>query len=277
MQTLTESLPPARPRSFSGQKVVRWSGRFWFVIATPGIWLFSMYIMGFYGKSAFTGNLAAWAEVLPGGILPQDPIGNGALVTHILFAFIINVGGPFQFIPSLRRRFPKFHRLNGRLFVFSGLAASLAGVYMTWVRGSAGGPILGIGNTTAAILIIWFSNRAVRTAQMKQFPSHRKWALRLFLLCHVTWFFRVGLFLWLALTKGAGIDFETFTGPFVTFWAYGQFLLPLTLAELYFWGLTSHQTRKQYAVAALLCLATLLMAGGILMVTLGDWWPTVFG
>ncbi|MEL6534461.1 MAG: DUF2306 domain-containing protein [Bacteroidota bacterium] len=277
MSTLTNSLNPPRKRTFNGQKAVRLAGKIWFLVATPGLWLFALYIFGFYGLTAIQGNHARWAEVLPEGFVPNDPVGNGALITHILFAFFINVGGPLQFIPTFRKKYPKFHRLNGRLFVFSGLAASLAGVYMTWVRGFVGGPILGMGNTLAGVLILLFSIWAIRTARQKQFHRHQQWALRLFLVCNVTWFFRVGMFLWIVLTGGAGVDFETFTGPFVTFWAYGQFIIPLLLAELYFYGLKSHKSRAQYIISGVLLGATLLMMAGILIVTVGGWIPRVVG
>ncbi|HAP63162.1 MAG TPA: hypothetical protein DCR93_27900, partial [Cytophagales bacterium] len=151
------------------------------------------------------------------------------------------------------------------------------GVYMTWVRGSAGGPILGMGNTLAGVLILLFSIWAVRTARQKQFQQHQRWALRLFLVCNVTWFFRVGMFLWILLTGGAGVDFETFTGPFVTFWAYGQFIIPLLLAELYFQGLKNIKPSTQYVISGVLLGVTLLMLIGILVVTVGAWIPRVVG
>jgi uncharacterized membrane protein len=39
--------------------------------------------------------------------------------------------GAFQFAPGLRRRWPGFHRLSGRLVVLCGLTAGLSGLWMT--------------------------------------------------------------------------------------------------------------------------------------------------
>ncbi|TMC09614.1 MAG: DUF2306 domain-containing protein [Chloroflexi bacterium] len=53
------------------------------------------------------------------------------VVVHIISASVFCFLGAFQFVPSLRRRRPRWHRLAGRLLVPSGVAAALAGIWMT--------------------------------------------------------------------------------------------------------------------------------------------------
>lgn len=52
------------------------------------------------------------------------------IIVHILGATTYCVLGAFQFMPSLRRRRPRWHRLAGRVLVPAGLAAALSGMWM---------------------------------------------------------------------------------------------------------------------------------------------------
>ncbi len=53
------------------------------------------------------------------------------VVLHIVAAAAYIVLGAFQFVPSLRRRLPGWHRRVGRLLVGTGLVAALSGLWMT--------------------------------------------------------------------------------------------------------------------------------------------------
>ena len=52
-------------------------------------------------------------------------------VLHIVSALPFCLLGAFQFAPGVRRRWPGFHRLAGRLVVLCGLTAGLSGLWMT--------------------------------------------------------------------------------------------------------------------------------------------------
>ena len=53
------------------------------------------------------------------------------IVLHIVSALPFCLLGAFQFAPGMRRSFPGFHRLAGRLVVLCGLTAGLSGLWMT--------------------------------------------------------------------------------------------------------------------------------------------------
>ncbi|MEV5718522.1 DUF2306 domain-containing protein [Amycolatopsis mediterranei] len=53
------------------------------------------------------------------------------VVLHIFGASTFCVLGAFQFVPSLRRRRPRWHRVAGRVLVPCGLVAALSGLWMT--------------------------------------------------------------------------------------------------------------------------------------------------
>ena len=52
------------------------------------------------------------------------------IIVHIIGATTFTELGAFQFMPSLRRRRPRWHRLAGRILVPAGLAAALSGMWM---------------------------------------------------------------------------------------------------------------------------------------------------
>jgi hypothetical protein len=103
----------------------------------------------------------------------------------------------------------------------------------------------------------------VRAARARRYDVHRRWALRLFLAVGGVWFFRIGLMAWIVANQGpAGFDPKTFSGPFLSFLAFAQYLVPLALLELYFRAQRG-SARVQLAMAFGLGAATLVMAGGI--------------
>jgi uncharacterized membrane protein len=53
------------------------------------------------------------------------------VVLHIVGAGVYLVLGAFQFVPSIRRHRPGWHRRAGRVLVASGLVAALSGLWMT--------------------------------------------------------------------------------------------------------------------------------------------------
>ncbi len=67
-------------------------------------------------------------------VAPDNPrISNDPFpaLLHLLGAIPFCILGAFQFMPSLRRYAPKWHRLNGRIVAFSGIVAAISGLWMT--------------------------------------------------------------------------------------------------------------------------------------------------
>lgn len=52
------------------------------------------------------------------------------VVLHIVSVTIFSLLGAFQFSPGLRRRWPVWHRVAGRLLIVAGLVAALSGLWM---------------------------------------------------------------------------------------------------------------------------------------------------
>lgn len=78
---------------------------------------------------------------------------------------------------------------------------------------------------------------------------------------------------WAILTGGAGIDFKTFTGPFIVAWGIGQYLFPLLMLELYFHAKDRGGAGRQALLASVLVALTIAMALGIFGATTRMWLP----
>jgi hypothetical protein len=186
------------------------------------------------------------------------------------------LAGAVQLVPQVRNRFPVFHRWNGRIYMLSAVTLSAAGLYMTWIRGSVGDLTQHLSGTLNAILIWGFAALALRYAMARNFKTHRRWALRLFLAVSASWFYRIGLFLSFLIFKGPfGFDPATFTGPFLSVMGFAQYLFPLAVLEIYFLAQDRPGALRRIATAGLLFVLTLAMVAGLFAVTMAIWVPQV--
>lgn len=244
---------------------LRWAAAGWVAFALAGQLLFALYVADFYGRTALSGQWHAWNDVLVAGYIPGDHVGNTVLATHLLCAVLVMLSGTLQLLPFIRRRWPRLHRTNGRVFLGMAAIAALGGAYMIWTRHVAGDTFVGrLSMSLDALLVLGFAERALHHARHRRFDAHRRWALRLYLAVSGVWFFRVGLMFWLIVNQGpVGFDPKTFTGPFLTFLGFAEYLVPLAVLQLYFMAERSNSTGLRFAMAGGLSMLTLMMAVGI--------------
>lgn len=271
--TGTDSSHRLKVKSFSSQ-ALKLSAQFWFLVTAIGQWIFVYYIIAAYGSHVAAGDIQGWNQVSANVVKPGDLAGNTAFAIHIIFAVMIIGGGPLQLIPKIRSALPTFHRWNGRLYLTTAAIGSLAGLYMIWTREMPAGLSLNLGISLDAILILVFGALAWRAALARKLAIHRRWALRLFMVVSAVWFFRVGLMAWLAIHQGpVGFDPETFTGPFITFWAFAQYLLPLAALEFYLYAKERGGPAVKLIAASTVFTLTCVTGVGIFAATMGMWLP----
>jgi hypothetical protein len=246
----------------------------WFVVAVLGQLVFVVYVAGFYGRAALQGHLEAWNKVLPHGYVAGDTAGNLVVGVHLAFAMLITLGGALQIASGVRRRFPTFHRWNGRVYLVACFVMSLGGLFMIATRGTVGGPSQALAISINAVLIMTCAVMAVRYARARRFGLHRRWALRLFLVVNGVWFFRIGLMFWILVNQGpVGFDPDTFRGPALTILAFGQYVVPLLMLELHFRAQDSRAPRVRIAMAVVLVASTLMTATGVVAASMIMWLP----
>src|SRR5580700_3598172 len=250
------------------------AARFWFGVTVIGQLAFGFAVASFYSLTALRGDYHGWK--FTNGYVPGVTKGNWAVVMHVASAAVVMFAGALQLVPQVRSRFPVFHRWNGRIYMLIAVTLSVAGLYMTWIRGSVGDVTQHLGSTLNAILIWLFGAMALRYALARDFRTHRRWALRLFLAVSASWFIRIMLFLSFLVFKGpVGFDPSTFTGPLLSFLSFAQCLMPLAVLELYFRAQDHPGALRRMAMAGLLFVLTLVMGAGLFAVTMATWVPQV--
>ena len=255
-------------------KYLKFSTNFWFVVMLIGQWIFVTYLIYSYAFPALQEGFISWNKLRPNVYVEGESINNIAFIFHILISVIIIGGGPLQLIPKLRNKFPIFHRWLGRVYVSTSIITSIAGLILVWSKGTVGDLSMHIGISGDAILIFIFSYFTWKFALQRKMNIHKRWAIRLYLVVSAVWFYRVLLMFWVFVNGGpVGFDFETFTGPFLTFISFGQYLLPLLVYELYLFTKRKNAIIFNYITSIILLLSSIVLSIGIFIATVGMWFP----
>lgn len=265
MTAVPHPLPGARRAGPAlGRMVLSGAAAFWLSVALIGQWAFFSYIAAFYGPSTLSGHFELWNRLSAFGrtpYVPGDTAGNLTYAAHALAAGVVALGGALQFVPMVRNRWPRFHRINGRVFLSVVVALSLSGFYLVWMRHAPPHGITSLGTTLNGVLILACAAMTLRHALARRIDIHQRWALRLFLVSNGQWFMRIGVFSYFVVGMAFGYKAH-FTDPFVQVWTYGCYLVPLVAAEAY---LRARDTgRGRILVGTGLTVLTLLMAVGVL-------------
>lgn len=96
-------------------------------------------------------------------------------VGHLLAALVVFVGAPLQFVPALRRRRPRLHRLLGRWYIAAATLTALTAIYLGATIEYEGSrlPIVLLG-----LLWLFFTLAAWRCAILRNFTGHRLFMTR---------------------------------------------------------------------------------------------------
>src|SRR5258708_1686965 len=269
--TFPAAVTSQKPRSLQSfaDTALRATVRFWFAVAVAGQLMFAFTVASFYGMASVRRNWLAWNKGMAHGYIAGDTKGNFAVAVHLVSAVIVILAGVIQLIPQIRERAPVVHRWNGRLYMVTAFTISLAGLYMMWGRGTVGDLSQHLGQSLNAVLIMLCAVMALRYALARDFKTHRRWALRLYLVVSASLFIRAGLFLSLFLNHGPfGFDPATFSGPFLTFLSFAQYLVPLTVLEIYLRAQDPPSALRRMATAAMFFFISLSIGARILPLTI---------
>lgn len=248
------------------KQTLKYSTLFWFITVLAGQWFFFYYIIAFYGFSVINDNMEIWNRWESMGSTPYhagDFAGNLAFAAHAIGAGIVAFGGALQLIPKIRNTFPKFHKANGYVYLTTIFALAISGFYLVWVRDEKPLNLSGIGTSINGLLMLAFAFFTVKYAINKDIATHRKWALRLFLVSNAQWTLRVGVFSYFITGTMLGLK-PAFGDIFFPLWTFGCFVLPLVVLQSYFYAKEKGGVKVQYATSALLLILTLLMIIGMI-------------
>ncbi len=99
-------------------------------------------------------------------------------IGHCVSGVIFAVLGPLQFAAPLRRKFPKAHRISGRIFLPVALVSGVFGLTMSVsfpMFGYSYNQLIGV---VASLLMIFAFVHAFRLVRQRRFAEHREWMMR---------------------------------------------------------------------------------------------------
>ena len=106
--------------------------------------------------------------------------------SHLVVGFIVYAMAPFQFIPTIRKRWTKFHRWNGRVWLLCGGIAGFTGAFIGVVWPFTGHQGFGLVQTSINAIIgpytLFCLYKAYSCVRAKEFGAHREWMVRSFAL-----------------------------------------------------------------------------------------------
>src|SRR6201995_344257 len=142
-----------------------------------GLTRFSFWTMGLLAVAVALHSLRfeavlfnLWPMIDPGirGVITRAPV---QALTHMLIAPIALLVGPFQFLPRLRARYPRAHRISGRVYVAACLIAGVGA--LATAPFASGGPVASWGFGILAVLWIGTTAGAWQAAVQRRFELHR--------------------------------------------------------------------------------------------------------
>jgi uncharacterized membrane protein len=157
-------------RSFMGW-AVRISGRAWFAVSCIAIAI----VAPLPYLTTSLADMTAADEGLANHYLNQPMWIQKALLVHAATAGVALLLTPLGTSTRLRRRWPKLHRVSGRILTMAILTSSIAGLLIAQVSyAGLGGKI---GFTLLAILWATAAVRSVFAARKRNYANHRRWAV----------------------------------------------------------------------------------------------------
>lgn len=144
---------------------------------------------------------------------PGGTLSNLAIFGHMVLGGMLTLLVPLQALPILRHKLPVLHRWSGRVLCAAALLTAAGGLIYIVTRGTIGGVPMDMGFALYGTLLAICAVQAIRRARDRQFDAHRRWALRLLVLCLGSWLYRVHYGVWYALTGGIAST-PTFEGAF---------------------------------------------------------------
>lgn len=114
-------------------------------------------------------------------------------LAHTASGIIFAVLGPLQFVGPLRRRFPKVHRISGRIFLPVAIVNGIAAFVMSLTFPMWGSTTnMALSLFYCALMVLCFVY-AFWLVMQRQFARHREWMMRGFALGLSVAVFRLGL------------------------------------------------------------------------------------
>ncbi|KZN47714.1 DUF2306 domain-containing protein [Pseudoalteromonas luteoviolacea] len=140
------------------------------IMAIPGIPAIIIIALVLLGQT----DVLGMADV----IHPQYLAAPAAILTHAMAGVTFFLTMPWQFSPRLRIRYPRWHKLAGRVAVIAGCTMALSGIWLHLVLSpnELGGRFISL--VVMSIAIVGAFSVAVWQIVRGQVAGHKKWMMR---------------------------------------------------------------------------------------------------
>lgn len=99
---------------------------------------------------------------------------------HILPGTLFMISGPLQFMPGIRARHPRFHKLSGRIYIASAYIVGISALVLSFVLSPIGGINQAAATILFAILFLVSLSKAWWHILHRRIALHREWMIRAF-------------------------------------------------------------------------------------------------
>jgi uncharacterized membrane protein len=97
---------------------------------------------------------------------------------HIIPGLLFMLLGLFQFNKTVRNKHPRWHRINGRIFLICGYTVGVSALVMSVAMPAIGGVNQAVATTLFGILFLIALTRGFRHILHREIPRHREWMIR---------------------------------------------------------------------------------------------------
>ena len=170
---------------------------------TAALWLIGLLCVSVAGYGIYSyAVLAPGATVAP-AMRATYEAHKIRILTHVFFAAVALLAGPFQFVSNIRRR-RGMHRRIGYIYFGAVLGGGISGLGMALI--AYGGLVSRVGFGTLAALWLFTAAKALLAVKSRSYDVHEVWAVRCFALA----FAAVTLRLYLGVFFAMGFSFDEF-------------------------------------------------------------------
>ncbi|WP_232732321.1 DUF2306 domain-containing protein [Bacillus sp. mrc49] len=189
------------------------------ILIIPLMWVLHTLSKNFMVDPNFQGFLSKKDELLANELLWVIMIR-----IHIMLAIISLLTGPLGIIKSIRVKFLKFHRWNGRIYVLSIALNYIPGLYVSFF--ATGGWVSTVGFLILNTLWITTTLLGYSYIKKRQVLAHSKWMVRSYFLS----FANMIIYIIVVISHNA-LSFSYDTSYTIAVWLC--WMLNLSLAELF--------------------------------------------
>ena len=97
---------------------------------------------------------------------------------HIIPGLLFMILGPLQFSPRIRSRYPKFHRVNGRIFLICSGIIGTSALAMSFGMPAIGGVNQAAATTLFGAFFLFALAKAFWHIRRREITLHRQWMIR---------------------------------------------------------------------------------------------------